>query len=111
MLQVTGEATLTVQMEPLNHVREVHLSLAMPDPIAAGKTAALRAILDAEDGQPVPSHDAAEGLIVKLKPPTGQSEQLAVTDEPGVDTEQWPEGALAFGAGELTLAGAASSRS
>lgn len=104
-LQVTGEATLTVKMEPVNQVTEVQLSMATEASLTAGDEAIVRAVLCAEDGNTVPSHDAVEGLALKLNLPNGQTRELGPCDTPTADAGLWPDGALAYATGEMTHSG------
>ena len=110
VLQVAGEASLTVQMVPVNAVTAVFVAPAPGLPAAgvpAGSSTCMMVTLDTENQEPIPAEAAAEGLTVKMTLPQGGRQNTQVLEPADRDSEELPAGAFAYATGPLTSAGKA----
>ena len=110
VMQVAGEASLTVQMVPVNAVTAVSVAPAAGLPAAglpAGSSRCMVVTLETENREPLPAEAAAEGLTVKMTLPNGGRQNTQVLEPADPDSVELPSGAFAYATGPLTSAGKA----
>ena len=110
VLQVAGEASLTVQMVPVNAVTAVSVAPAPGSPAAglpAGSSTCMVVTVETENQEPIPAEAAAEGLAVKMTLPNGGRQNTQVLEPADPDSVELPSGAFAYATGPLTAAGKA----
>jgi hypothetical protein len=106
VVQVAGEASLSVCMVPVNTVTAISLQARPSDDSSTLQAPSCLVVVvnvETEDGLPIPAEAATEGLSVKMAVPHGKSSKQAVLE--AAEDLDLPQGSFAYRSDTLTSAG------